>query len=578
MRLVLKLSWALALAAICGPASAGRQESPPPPPTVSVDPALSAAVDHSATAAKSFDEVVDRIIAQEKRFLDLMRNLHPLAETYIQNLKNDPELGSVPESDEYFLGRLNLSARTPSDDLYRKRDSRTHHLWDKVHRVSHTYLPVGFAQSIVIDQNHFDRQLYSFQFVRWEQLGAVHCVVADVIPLHSSGGSGFTGRIWAEDQDFNIVRIRGAYASASPRGRSFHFDSWRLNLLPTVWLPAYIYTEESDLRNEFGHTIRFKAQTRFWGYDLQHAGDHREYAKPLLDYPVATSKHAEASQDLSPVLTRQRPEYSAEENVVERLQVAGLMAPAGDVDQVLHTVVNNLIVTNELDISVPGRVAGIRCRVLLTTPLESFVVGRTIVLSRGLLDVLPDEATLAAILAHELGHIVLGHSVGLEYGATDRLLFTDDMTFQQVNFRFDAEQEAAADNKGMELLAKSPYKDKLASAGLFLRTLQARASQLPHLIQPRLGNGLAERDTVRMQALVKSAPELQMTRTDQVGALPLGGRIRVDPWSDRIELVKVKPVALMFAGEKMPFEVTPFYPRLERISGQERTSQAPGGN
>jgi hypothetical protein len=45
--------------------------------------------------------------------------------------------------------------------------------------------------------------------------------------------------------------------------------------------------------------------------------------------------------------------------------------------------------------------------VLLTTPLESFVVGRTIILSRGLLDVLPDEATLAAVLAHELAHIVL---------------------------------------------------------------------------------------------------------------------------------------------------------------------------
>ena len=79
------------------------------------------------------------------------------------------------------------------------------------------------------------------------------------------------------------------------------------------------------------------------------------------------------------------------------------MAADGEVDQILETVVNNLLVTNKLD-----GIRGVRCRVLLTTPLESFVIGRTIVLSRGLLDVLPDEATLAAVLAHELAHIVRG--------------------------------------------------------------------------------------------------------------------------------------------------------------------------
>ena len=144
----------------------------------------------------------------------------------------------------------------------------------------------------------------------------------------------------------------------------------------------------------------------------------------------------EASQDLNPAYTLGQTTYTPEDNVVERLQVAGLMAPDGEVNQVLQAVANNLLVTNNLDI------AAVRCRVLLTTPLESFVVGRTIVLSRGLLDVLPDEATLAAVLAHELAHIVLGHSVAAGYLSSLTLPFSDKEIFANLKFHFDPAQEA----------------------------------------------------------------------------------------------------------------------------------------
>ena len=50
----------------------------------------------------------------------------------------------------------------------------------------------------------------------------------------------------------------------------------------------------------------------------------------------------------------------AEDNVVDRLERMGLIAPKGEVDKVLETVVNNLEVGNNLDIQ-----PEIRCRVLL---------------------------------------------------------------------------------------------------------------------------------------------------------------------------------------------------------------------
>ena len=71
------------------------------------------------------------------------------------------------------------------------------------------------------------------------------------------------------------------------------------------------------------------------------------------------------------------------------------------------TVVNNLEVTNNIELPRP-----VRTRVMLTSPLETFSVGNTIVVSRGLIDVLPDETCLAMVLSHELAHIVLGHNLG----------------------------------------------------------------------------------------------------------------------------------------------------------------------
>ena len=225
---------------------------------------------------------------------------------------------------------------------------------------------------------------------------------------------------------------------------------------------------------------------------------------------------------------------------MERLQVAGLMAPDGEVDRVLQTVVNNLLLTNNLYLP------AVRCRVLLTTPLESFVVGRTIILSRGLLDVLPDEATLAAVLAHELAHIVLHHSVGDELSSGFALPFSDLEIFDHFDFHFDPAEEADADKKGLELFSNSPYKAQLANAELFLEALKARSTQLPNLLHGRFSNDFASTHLVQMQSLSQIPKHLQTARLDQTAALPLGSRIKLDPWSDRIEMLKssTRPPAL----------------------------------
>ena len=274
------------------------------------------------------------------------------------------------------------------------------------------------------------------------------------------------------------------------------------------------------------------------------------------------------AQDASPLAAERNWQQQAEDNVVERLTRAGLLAPEGDVDKILQTVVNNIEVTNNIDLPRP-----VRTRVLLTSPLETFSVGNTIIISRGLIDVLPDESSLAMALAHELAHIVLGHNLGSKYAFNDRMLFSDESTYENLGFKHIPEEEAAADKKAVEMLKNSPYAQKLDSAGLFLRMLNNRAGALSALLTAHLGNNMTEGATVtRMSSLMGSAPQIDWNKLDQIPALPMGGRVKLNAWDDKVELVKLQPVAITSARDKMPFEVTPFFPRLTRTGDNGGTA------
>jgi hypothetical protein len=538
--------------------------SPAPPSAITVaDPATPAqgSTALSSPSPTSFNEVMDRVIQREHFFVAQMRHLRPMVETYVQDLKTEKDGTTVPTSDKYFLGRLDMSDG-PEDTSFIGQPGFGRRMVNRLTGLySMRFLPLGFAQMVVLDTD-FQKKYYRFNFVRREFLGEVRCLVIDVQPREDAPPGRFLGRIWVEDQDYNVVRFNGTYYPHPKSSFYLHFDSWRLNMRPGSWLPAYIYSEESDMKTGLGRPLHFKAQTRLWGYDLQALNKNEEFTQILVDSPQSVKDQSDAAADAGPVAAERMWERQAEDNAVERMQKIGLLAPPGDVDKILSTVVNNLLVTNNIDLQ-----SDVRCRVLLTSPLESFTVGHTIVISRGLLDVLPDEASLAMVLAHELSHIILGQTLDTKLAFNDRMFFPDQDSFERLDFKRSSADEEAADSKAVELLKNSPYKDKLGNAGLFLKVLQERAPDLPNLIRPHLGNSLASGKSIRMSAILASAPQLEPQRTDQIAALPLGGRIKLDPWSDQVELAKAKPVALTSAREKMPFEITPFFPYLTRLSG-----------
>jgi hypothetical protein len=514
-------------------------------------------------------EVVDKIVSQEQVEMQSLRQYSPIVETYIQVMHPNKDLGEVPKSDKYFLGRAELAKGVELEPLL--KGTRTKHsLFDSVGSFfSMEFLPRGFLQMIYLDTNGFDRAHYNFKYVGREFLGEVRCLVFDLDPVSQNDRGRFVGRIWVEDQDYHIVRFNGGYSGKSKTSYYFNFDSWRTNAGKNEWLPSYIYSEEDSN----AQVQSFRAQTRLWSYAPTHVPEEQELSKVMVETAKPVKDQSEIANDYSPLEEKRAWGRQAEDNITAKMEHLGLMAPAGDVDKVLDTVVNNLEVTNNLEIE-----PEVRCRVLMTSTLESFTIGHTIVVSRGLVDVLPDEASLSAILAHELGHVVLGHrSMGTQYAFFNRLRFDEKETFHHFGFTHTPEEEEAATQEGIKLLKNSPYKDHLANAQLFLQALSDRSKGIPNLVSPHLGNRVTPSLTVASaaQGTQPSQAAEGKPAVNVVAALPLGGRVKVEPWNNQLRLMKSKPVGAVAEDEVTPFEVTPFMFYLTR-QGESASAEAPG--
>ena len=114
---------------------------------------------------------------------------------------------------------------------------------------------------IFADRDDFDRQHYDFRYVHREFLGDVRCIVFDVTPKKDAGKGRFLGRIWVEDQDYNIVRLNGTYAPRPRNSHFFHMDSWRLNLVPGLLGPGL------HLQRRGRFQLRLKRQDGLQGAD-----------------------------------------------------------------------------------------------------------------------------------------------------------------------------------------------------------------------------------------------------------------------------------------------------------------------
>lgn len=509
--------------------------------------------------------LVQKAIEREHATIKMIQKSTPVVQTYIQNMRPDPKLYAVPVSDEYSIARVGFG-RAFAANNYDERAGAHHgffrgsakYLSDLTRSFHLSYSQTGFMDMMFLDPVGFDRQHYDFAFVRREFLGSVRTVVFDVRPKDTVKGYGrFFGRIWIEDGDGNIVRFNGTFTSNKDEEfvHYFHFDSWRTNIQPGEWLPTAIYVEETH-NSVDRKAVGFRAQTYFWGYSLKLP--QSDSSNESIEVENAQDQSGQA-QDVSPLEAQRQWVTQAEDNVLDRLTQAGLIAPRSDFDKVLETVTNNIIIGSKLNLP-----DDIHCRVILTTPLESLAVGDTILVSKGLVDALPTEADLAAVLSFQLAHIVLGHHIDTRYAFNDRLLFPDEATFQRIAMNHTAVDDEAASKKAVELFNSSIYAPKSGEVGLFFQELAVRQKALNALLTARLGDGLLRADgTPWLNGLTRGAPRLNVDDLTQIAALPLNSRLRIDPWDDKVYQLNVKPASFLNPGDKMPFEITPVFYRLE---------------
>jgi hypothetical protein len=526
--------------------------------------------------------LVERAIAREKVLIKNIQLRTPLVETYIQNTRPDQKLYEVPIEDQYMLSRVDFG-KGFFDKAYESRTTAKHGffkgslsaitgLTKLLGLEKFTYSPTGFMQMMFIDPSGFDQQHYAFSYVRREFLGSVRTWVFDVHPKVNGMGR-FYGRVWIEDEGGNVVRFNGTYTGPSSEDSSkyyFHFDSWRMNVQPGIWLPVAIYVEETT-RIEGDKSVGLKAQTHLWGYSLKLPTRDSENVSVKVDDAIDKS---DDSQDVGPLQATRAWITQAENNVIDRLVEAGLVAPlnpGGYENKVLDQIVVNLVVPNDLAFT-----DQLHTRILLSSTVEATTVGNTILISKGLIDTLPNEEAIASVVAMELAHIVMGHHIDTRYAFNDRLLFPDESTFQRIDMYHTEHDNAEAAKRAMEYLRNSMYKDRLPSAGLYYSQLVDREKVLKALNTPRLGDSLLKADgTPWMSDLQKMAPRLNWDDLNQSAALPLGSWLKTDPWDDKIHMLNAKRYAPMSPRDKMPLEVTPIFYRLQRYEAARVEATTP---
>jgi hypothetical protein len=276
-------------------------------------------------------------------------------------------------------------------------------------------------------------------------------------------------------------------------GLYFHFESWRQEVSPGVWLPSYTYFDEQRTWNVGRLTTSFQLRGHIWVWSYQ------------------------AAQSQAPANTSSDP--------LGRLEASGVLAVPGKVERYLDSIVEEIQSANDI----AGQ--AIRCRILLTTPVEMFSIDNTVLISRGLLNLVPDKSSLAVLMAGQIANITLEHSG--RPAATESAVFDghhrSNLTDQGI--RSTPSQQTEANARMRLLLKNTRYADSVSLVEAFFARLALHSSQIPHLMAPALGDD----QLGTAGALPRSLQSSPIGgSTSEVPALELRGAYGINSWENQI--------------------------------------------
>ncbi|MFY9574883.1 MAG: hypothetical protein WAV20_26065, partial [Blastocatellia bacterium] len=90
-----------------------------------------------------------------------------------------------------------------------------------------------------------DLPKYQVDYVGKEKLDELNTYVFDVKPKAMRKGERYLeGRIWVDDQDLQIVKVKGQAVPEVGDQKFPHFESYRENIDGRYWFPTYVYADD----------------------------------------------------------------------------------------------------------------------------------------------------------------------------------------------------------------------------------------------------------------------------------------------------------------------------------------------
>lgn len=129
---------------------------------------------------------------------------------------------------------------------------------------------LGGINPFAIDPEHIKD--YNFTFLGKEKIDELDLYVFDVAPKvvpdwKKTNLRLFSGRIWVDDRDLQIVKSKG---KAVPEGKQRYpvVETWRENIDGKFWFPAYslVVGEDGELVFDNGYVARLKMRVKYTDY------------------------------------------------------------------------------------------------------------------------------------------------------------------------------------------------------------------------------------------------------------------------------------------------------------------------
>ncbi len=467
-------------------------------------------------ASRTQEQLTRRIFAGEREMIAGIRNTSPLLETYFQSLWPSTKDQS-PIDDAYFLSKVDFARGYKPAGGGRRgyqtflfggtRESRKVQVnngerWEQN--------PDGFLDMLFVDLEAFDADTYRLRYLQNDTWSGRICLVFSVIPKMPHLQGQFEGQIWVETSALKIVRIKGTFTPPrSPKllrrivgGGTFpiylSFDSVRTEVAPGSWLPSYSYFDETrtwrQIDRDAETDIRYRGHIFIWGY-----------------------------QDFHPTNDEMIWDHKPDEIV--RLETDRVLARPGSMERTLTAIARRIVDANGINLP------EVECRVLLTTPIEIFSTGNTIVLSRGLLNILPDESIIPVLLAHEIANMAMRESGAVgdspsKQRSVDRSgidNFENSSTYRSSVTTVDNWKTTLA------FVERAGYSNGADSTSSLSLQLAKHSKQIPNLTLPRFSPSLTNLSRILPQA---APPQT----TTSVAPLVLRGKYTIDAWTGTLSV------------------------------------------